>query len=1051
MERIDKRIQDLTINDIRIIKRRSKLDNNVKPKARDETLYRQLGTANPRLALVRMVDGYNIYVDRVNRDLAVIANAERIERMINANHLARLNYETRLARNNYNQHLTRVVNEIRFERIVNENNLARTLHNQLISGVSNEIRGAGFRKPQLDFATDLKDYINNWSNHNNGENRHFEIILRPIMLDYEQKFFFKTIHHFNNWIKQIIGGESATTSDGIEINGELKDLFRGVVILQDIRIASGGCSKDGDVYSKYISTAYAYNTFSPQSRDNNCLFACIRKLYPEQELYLARNMREQFKLESGCKIEIKTANEIIKFLNLDIEIILFTEATELNKHQKYILYKDSHFRCIESFTKIDITKKVIKRGRMTFDLETRPDKNKSKWIGKTEAFELKDTICSVYYQDYKKNIKNKIVFTTDNESNSVRKFIDFLNEQSMNKKHYNIIAHNGGKFDFYFLISKLTKLEISTSRINMRGTTVIGLDLRGNTFRDSYCYLTNSLKDLSNNFGIEHGKQTEITLYAGTPREIIISSTELCYYKPELSVNEFMKLEQTEPEFWKAYCEYCIIDSMALYEIWEIFENNIEDCIKSIDPLMAKKCCLMKSMTIGGHSKTILKAINTFGSKINSYQLEMEEFTGVFRNRTNEIDDSKTNMEKYEFICKFKRGGISHCQKMGKHTSGTTGGDINSQYPASLIFGRCPVGKSYWTKTDTDSIINGVSVKKYGFYLIKNLKFNILSKILKPVSKSIKDQSLDWATNDLGETYVDSYLLEYLVKNCGLESYNVVKGLVSNKDMSLEKLFGKFVGGFYKLKAEQDVLKEEDHPNHDKYNNALRETIKLYLNSLTGKLVEDPSVHYQVEFTEEETKLDINGVPVAKVYSDKINNWIIAGVMVYSYSKRLLFEYINCLPNKADDVIHIETDGVYFPTRDLEQFKINLANYSGDYKCCKLGNELGNMKIEHQTVDLPAWFLGKKFYCIMENNIVERPFGKDKNIYRMRGVKQRTLDINGKPKIIVDSTHYERIYKGEEIPFTFSNVVSCFYNGTRNLTYFMTRTIKPMGEYKEYN
>ena len=46
--------------------------------------------------------------------------------------------------------------------------------------------------------------------------------------------------------------------------------------------------------------------------------------------------------------------------------------------------------------------------------------------------------------------------------------------------------------------------------------------------------------------------------------------------------------------------------------------------------------------------------------------------------------------------------------------------------------------------------------------------------------------------------------------------------------------------------------------------------------------------------------------------------------MVYSYSKRLLFEYIRCLPEDSNSVIHIETDEIYYDTRDKEKFDNNL-------------------------------------------------------------------------------------------------------------------------------
>lgn len=1003
MNRIDKRIQSLTQRDIANVRRQTRLEYGLRNNSNMETLYQALHTRNPVIALGRMLDIYNVYVDRFNQRTARIATSRR---------------------NVFNELIPR----LRIQR--------------------DKIR---MNRRQVDFSSGLKPYVNNWFRTSNSKNKAFEITLRSIRIDYQRTFEFKSIQHFNSWFDFILKAEPTETYDGTNIITEMKDIFRGVIIIQDIKIISGGCSKHGESFSRHISTFYDFNTYSPISEDNNCLFACIKNLFPEQHKYLAREMRKLFQLESGSEVDVNTAVRILKHLDLDIEILLFTEADELNKHQKYILYKCGHYRCVVSFTKIDMTQKICKRGIMTFDFETHRT-SKSRYIGNTIAYELLDTICSVSYIDYKTTIVKELLFTTDTESSSGRKFLDFLNEQSTQGKHYNIIAHNGGKFDMYLLTAKLSKFELSTSIMKLRGTTIIGLNLRGNTFRDSYCYLTKSLKDLSADFNLKDGKQTEITLYAGTPKEITISSTELCFYKYELPWDEFMDLERTEPEFWSAYRQYCMRDSLALLEIWQKFEKNIHNCIKAIDPMMMRKCNLMKSMTIGSHSKTILNATNTFGKTINSYQVEMEQFSGIFRNKLNEIDDTKTDMKKYNFICNFKRGGISHCHQMGKHLSGIAGVDICSQYPASLIYSYCPAGKSFWTKTMDSFDVDGNIVKRHGFYLLKNLVFSESSKLLKPISKSIKDTSLDWATNDLGESYVDSYMLDYLVKNCGLESYDVIDGLVSYKEIPMEKMFGKYVGEFFKLKALQDHYK---NTNHKDYNKSLRETIKLYLNSLTGKLVEDPSIHFQLEFSNEDETQNINGVPVFKVHSEVVNNWIVAGVMVYSYSKRLLFEYINCLPNKADDVIHIETDGIYFSSRLLEQFKINLSNYDGDYACCKLGgdggNELGNLEVEHNTVDKPAWFLGKKFYCIMENDIVERPLtGKDDNVYKMKGVKQRTIDEDGKPAIIVDSTHFERIYNGETIPFTFSNLVSNLWGDTRISSYNMTRRIKPMGIYKLY-
>ena len=80
--------------------------------------------------------------------------------------------------------------------------------------------------------------------------------------------------------------------------------------------------------------------------------------------------------------------------------------------------------------------------------------------------------------------------------------------------------------------------------------------------------------------------------------------------------------------------------------------------------------------------------------------------------------------------------------------------------------------------------------------------------------------------------------------------------------------------------------------------------------------------------------------------------------MIYSYSKRLLFEYINLLPNKSEDVIHVETDSIYFNRNLGDEFKYNITQYNGNYPI-RIGDELGNVKQEIDEEGV-SHFLGKK-------------------------------------------------------------------------------------------
>ena len=196
-----------------------------------------------------------------------------------------------------------------------------------------------------------------------------------------------------------------------------------------------------------------------------------------------------------------------------------------------------------------------------------------------------------------------------------------------------------------------------------------------------------------------------------------------------------------------------------------------------------------------------------------------------------------------------------------------------------------------------------------------------------------------------------------------------------------------------------------------------------------------------------------------KKYEEKINEWITTGLMVYSYSKRLLFEYIKCLPDNSNDVIHIETDGIYFSTRLLNKFSENINNYTGEYPV-KFGEDLGNLKVEKSTAEGQiAYFLGKKFYCITLNNeynvlnhIPLKPRDdNDKNIYRIRGMPQSTIDRYGNKNYIVDVALYDAVYNGRQIPKTFLTMKKNLFGNTAINVYEMTRIVRGSGIYEEYN
>jgi hypothetical protein len=195
----------------------------------------------------------------------------------------------------------------------------------------------------------------------------------------------------------------------------------------------------------------------------------------------------------------------------------------------------------------------------------------------------------------------------------------------------------------------------------------------------------------------------------------------------------------------------------------------------------------------------------------------------------------------------------------------------------------------------------------------------------------------------------------------------------------------------------------------------------------------------------------LNGVGIEKVFkTQSFNRWLVCGLMVYSYSRRLLFEYIHCLPNGSDDVVHVETDGIYFSSKHVAEFERNLATRGVDYTyATKLGEDLGNLKFEkHSIPERPAYFLGKKFYLYNAWN----PNSKTvEATCKIKGIPQSTIDECGNKIRIVDEKLYEDIYAGMTIPKSFSTMKrSLFGTKTQISSHIMTRNVKPNCAYREY-
>lgn len=871
-------------------------------------------------------------------------------------------------------------------------------------------------------------------NHIGNKDLPFRLRLKSSIANVIRYFNFKSYQHFENWYaaveRQSVNQDSANYTKITELLGD-EDVFN--FVLPELVAVSAGCNYHNKEKLTKETAFYTFELFNPKGHHNNCGFKVLEHICGVELNYA--DLRKAFDLKYNEPVPAATLYKIYKTLPNSSRMMAFIDESfndEINKDYNYIYIADNHYYYVESATYKAFKDKHTKRGFVYWDIETRPT-SEYVMVGKTKSYLLKDAILCAYYCPYKSDEYSQITFTTNSDKSSCRQFLDWLSAESAAGRFYHCIAHNGSRFDLYFLLSYLTQQEQLHTETQLRGYSIIGMQFKSHLFKDSCCFLTASLDSLCKAFKVKQSKITEFN-YGGK----VLTNKNICFYKPELSFDAFMQLETTEPEFWKMYVEYCMFDCIGLKNVWSSFREQLSgltDIIFKYKPELKAKVDLMGTNTIGSLSKKILEnsCLVKDGKKYvksDAYRRYVDFSSDWFD--VADKDGAKKKLlpcrKKIDFINKFKRGGISHSNQPGKHTHSLISFDIASQYPASMIYMLIPCGKSKW--------VDFYNPYNHGFYHLKNLVFD--SKYsFKPIASKDEKDVLVWNNEKIDEIYLDSFLIKYMQEHYGLKSFDVVKGLVSQSYIKGEQIFGEYVNTLYNEKKQQDKYKTE---NDERYNPALRECIKLFLNSLSGKLVEDPSRYFKLVYGGD-ASVKLNGIDAEKIEDDdKFNIWVNAGVMVYSYSKRLLFEYVRCLPNNSDDVIHIETDSIYFNKKHQQTFMQNISAYKqpniGHYPIA-VGADLGNVKVEKDTNEV-SYFLGKKFYCIGD-------------LYKIKGIPLKTIDEYGNDVELVNTSLYESIYNGEKVVKEFYTMKkSLFSEKTYISSHKMKRTISPAMEYKLY-
>ena len=443
------------------------------------------------------------------------------------------------------------------------------------------------------------------------------------------------------------------------------------------------------------------------------------------------------------------------------------------------------------------------------------------------------------------------------------KFIDWIIENQADKA-FVFIGFNNANFDNFIFLDALLRRqensiesEFSVSDIFYNGSQLLNFYMCGrhNTF-DIHKHLMGSLKANCDSFKIK----------SCAKKSFDHNKAQQLYCNDKLI--DFI----TDNDELKEYNEYDVLATAVLFCKYR----------RALDAIEATK-----SYAVDLHN------IKTVGSLIYKVFEDNKKKKG--------FDLPKLTFEQYDDLQKSKIAGrvelFNGVQKVEERLVST---DVCSLYPFVMSVLNChyPVGKELILVDEYkgDDVI--------GFYYCDIDQSNLKAMNLPNIYAKKTDIENNWAYDGVLENYLISNVMIGLLRkyNCKV----VIKNgfIFPDKKKSCDMF--DFLLDFMKAKNDQDTLKSKKDSN---YNPALRETLKLLMNSLSGKVIEGlhtektQDVNSVAEYEKIKGKAEsinfINAIGgklfityevSAESICSKSQRPIYLGVLIYDYAKRYMFE-----------------------------------------------------------------------------------------------------------------------------------------------------------------
>lgn len=560
-------------------------------------------------------------------------------------------------------------------------------------------------------------------------------------------------------------------------------------------------------------------------------------------------------------------------------------------------------------------------------------------------------------------VKNAIIRTSDSDEDIVafyENIAQVFNEVGANRKGRKyLIGYNNSGFDNFLLIRQAIHSNFPVTSVLIDSCNRI-LSMMFSHFKvfDLYRVLGVSLKKACASFGIKNAKL-----------ELSHEKIQDAYYRGEFE-NYINKNEEH-------IIDYAIRDVESLMELFFAVKDVVKE---QTTTEFSSGLILEDELTTAGMTYKAFK---------NSLPEEILEKIPI-----TDLDMDKT-------IRKAVIGGRTQVFIKGEIKGKIRCIDVTSLYPYIMMFREFPLGQPKYTKKFMKN--------KIGIYHVSIHK-QPKDKIIPFKGKD--NDSYDWDYEGVIETWVTQEDIRIMDKFGA--TYIVIDGYYWED--SSKTIFEPYMGKLMAMKMQQDVYKEQKEKltKEDKleeaekvpYNPVLREMLKLWLNALSGKVIQrvfteekhicfnidemDRAMNNLGKITQISSIGDVT-LLAGEIKSPQVRVPSIWGVLIYSYARSYMYE--NFI-SKSKTKIAMDTDSLFFLDEEYFEFLNIMSEIFGD--------EPGQMK-EELKENKYGIFKAKKFYIIYthDENGNEIPF------------KVRWKGVHDTDKVIIDPVIIDMIENDE--------------------------------------